>query len=205
MSDGEILEEHDQLPPIELRTNRLVLLALDPDQLRLLLSDPQTLESQLGYRLSRAVVTKTVRRAIGLKLSLMNQVPQFDRVWFTYWLLVVDIKHSKPFGAGLIGFKGRADGNGIVEIGYGIDEKYRGQGYTTEGVQALIDWAFEQPASPRGISAQTHRFNLASGRVLEKVGMTVYAESDEVLFWIRYKPGAGSHDGSNGKRIGRSE
>lgn len=174
---------------ISLRTDRLVLFPLTAGQMRLLLSDPLKLENQLGYRLSRSMVSKTVRRAAGMKLSEMRKIPEVDWIWITYWLLVIDIKQEESFGAGLIGFKGRPDGSGIVEIGYGIDEKCRGQGYTTEGVQALITWALEHPVGLRAVSAQTRRSNIASGRVLEKVGMNVYAESDSTLFWIRYKLG----------------
>lgn len=193
------------MPPIKLHTKRLTLLALAPGQLRLLLSDPQKLESQLGCQLSRSIITKTVRRATGVKLSRMNKIPEVDHVWYTYWLLVIDIKDDEPFGAGLIGFKGGPDGNRVLEIGYGIDEKVRGKGYTTEGVQALIAWAFEQPVGLRGISAQTRRSNFASGRVLEKVGMTVYADSDDTLYWIRYRSGVGSSGGGNGPAIDQSE
>jgi ribosomal-protein-alanine N-acetyltransferase len=135
----------------------------------------------------------------------MNKIPEVDRVWYTYWLLVIDIKDDESFGAGLIGFKGGPDENRVLEIGYGIDEKVRSQGYTTEGVQALIAWAFEQPVDLRGISAQTRRSNFASGRVLEKVGMNVYADSDDTLYWIRYRPGVGSSGGSNGPVIEQSE
>lgn len=192
MNDFEFPEDHEQLTSIRLHTDRLVLFPLTAGQMRLLLSDPQKLESQLGYPISRSMVSKTVRRAAGVKLSEMRRLPEVDWIWITYWLLVIDIKQEEPFGAGLIGFKGRPDGNRIVEIGYGIDEKYRGQGYMTEGVQALITWAFEHPVGLRAISAQTRRYNIASGRVLEKVGMSIYSESDSTLFWIRYKLGRGS-------------
>jgi ribosomal-protein-alanine N-acetyltransferase len=191
MNDIEFPEDQGQLSRISLRTDRLVLIPMAAGQLRLLVSDPKKLEGQLGYGVSRSVVSKTVRRATSVKLSEMRKLPEADRVWITYWLLVVDIKQEKPFGAGLIGFKGRSKRNGIVEIGYGIDEKYRGQGYTTEAVQALIAWAFEQPVGLKAISAQTHRSNLASGRVLEKAGMTVYAEEEDTLYWTLYRPGEG--------------
>lgn len=41
-------------------------------------------------------------------------------------------------------FKG-IDLNGIVEIGYGVSTEYKGRGYATEAVSAIMHWAIQQP------------------------------------------------------------
>lgn len=57
-----------------------------------------------------------------------------------------------------------------VGIGYGAGRAHWGKGYMTEATQAIIDWAFQQPSLYR-VYATTDVENVASQRVLEKVGM----------------------------------
>lgn len=70
----------------------------------------------------------------------------------------------------------------VVEIGYGVDEAFRGRGLATEAVGALVDWG-------RGredvgvILAETLTANLPSRRVLEKCGFRRRGESTDALFW----------------------
>ncbi len=68
--------------------------------------------------------------------------PEKELPWITYWLIRVP---PEGFGAGLIGFKGLPDQNGVVEVGYGIDPEFRNFGYTTEALGGLIQWAFDDP------------------------------------------------------------
>ena len=77
---------------------------------------------------------------------------------------------------------------GEAEIGYGIDLTYRGQGYTTEAVRALIAWAFDNPGCRSVIAPDTPHSNVGSNRVLEKAGMSVYEESPEALSWRIERP-----------------
>ena len=55
-------------------------------------------------------------------------------------------------------------------IGYGAARAHWGQGYVPEATRAVIDWAFQQPSIYR-VYATTDVENVASRRVLEKVGM----------------------------------
>jgi RimJ/RimL family protein N-acetyltransferase len=59
----------------------------------------------------------------------------------------------------------------IGELGYWIAVQHWGRGYATEAVRAVIEYAFEHFELNR---VQAHLFdgNIASQRVLEKVGMT---------------------------------
>jgi RimJ/RimL family protein N-acetyltransferase len=176
---------------IELRTDRIRLVALTAWQLRLFLADQRQLESELGYSISRSIVYEPVPRAIHMKLAMMEAIDpdttvdkaeetRPNHLWLTYWLIVII---GEAFGAGLIGFKGRPDDRGQVEIGYGIDAAYRNQGYTTEAVEALIAWAFQAPECRAVIAPGTYRSNIASNRVLAKVGMRVCAETPETVSW----------------------
>ena len=57
-----------------------------------------------------------------------------------------------------------------VGIGYGAARAYWGKGYVPEATRAIIDWAFQQPSIYR-VYATTDVENVASRRVMEKVGM----------------------------------
>lgn len=169
----------------EIQTERLNLIALTANQLHLLLDAPEQLEQQLGFPISRENIADPVRRAVGMKLAKMAAAAKELHPWCTYWLVVIA---AVPYGAGLAGFKGAPDEDGIVEIGYGIDPAYRNQGYTTEAVQALIAWAFQDPACSSVIAPGTRKDNPASNRVLAKVGMRVYDEAEDALSWRIEKP-----------------
>ena len=169
---------------LELQTERLRLIALTMEQLTLYLTAPQELERELGFPVSRAILTQTVRRAIGIKISRMTSAEETLHPWYTYWLIVIP---DAVYGAGLAGFKGYPNRLGEAEIGYGIDPDYRDRGYMTETVRALIDWAFQEPDCTSVIAPGTLKSNIASNRVLAKVGMYVYEETDDTLSWRIFK------------------
>lgn len=60
---------------------------------------------------------------------------------------------------------------GWAELGYWIGAPYRGKGYVSEALRAIIDTTFEH-LDLRRIQAHYKNTNLASGRVMEKNGMT---------------------------------
>lgn len=84
--------------------------------------------------------------------------------WFAIWF--IRLKDGTHIGE--LCFKG-VDDEGMSEIGYGIDEEFRGAGYATEAVGAVAEWAFRQPGI-NGIVAETDADNVLSIRVLEKCG-----------------------------------
>lgn len=165
---------------LEIRSERLELIPLTRHQLELYLANPQQLEQELGFAISRSILTERVQRAIAMKVARMAQAAENVHAWYTYWLIVVG---REPFGAGLAGFKGYPDQDGQVEIGYGIDPSYQGQGYTTEAVRALIAWAFREPACQSIVAPDTKKWNVASNRLLAKAGMHVDDEIDDARFW----------------------
>jgi ribosomal-protein-alanine N-acetyltransferase len=166
----------------QLQTKRLDLIALSAAQLRFYLEQPSFLEQELGFPISRTIITERVQRAIRMKLARMAHVEDKRLAWYTYWLLV--IRGTPPFGAGLIGFKGFPDQAGEAEIGYGIDPDYQRKGYTTEAVQRMIAWAFEEAACMSVVARDTKKSNVASLRILAKLGMTVYDESEDA-YWLK--------------------
>jgi RimJ/RimL family protein N-acetyltransferase len=62
-------------------------------------------------------------------------------------------------------------GHESAELGYFIGVPYWNRGYTTEAARGLIDYGFEQMGLNRIVAFHMTR-NPASGRVMEKAGMT---------------------------------
>ena len=84
--------------------------------------------------------------------------------WYAIWMIEkTDGTHIGDFC-----FKGLRE-DGIAEIGYGILEEHRGQGYATEAVQAACQWAFGH-AEVELLEAETDAGNAVSQRVLQKCG-----------------------------------
>ncbi|RCJ24323.1 acetyltransferase [Nostoc minutum NIES-26] len=71
---------------------------------------------------------------------------------------------------------------GSLEIGYYIAPSYRQQGYASEATKAVIDWALSQP-SVQSVTAGCDPDNIASKRVLEKIGMQLIESREKVLVW----------------------
>jgi RimJ/RimL family protein N-acetyltransferase len=80
------------------------------------------------------------------------------------WLVVLD---STVIGD--CGTLGGLRPSGDIEIGYGLAEPYRGQGYGTELVQGLAGWLATQPGVRR-VVAGTLPDNVPSRKVLERAG-----------------------------------
>lgn len=153
--------------PNIIRTSRLELVALSFEQLQSTLRCIPDLASELDTLLVPALVDGNARRAVSMKIEKMQNMPVLDHPWQTYWLIILSAENT---GVGLVGFKGKPDASGAVEIGYGIDPGYQGKGYMTEAVGALANWAFAHPEC-KAITAHGVRFdNLASQKVLEKNG-----------------------------------
>jgi RimJ/RimL family protein N-acetyltransferase len=172
----------------EIQTERLRLIALTSNQLELYRDAPHQLERELGVSIPRDDVSAPLHRAIDMKVRKMAHAAEADHPWYTYWLIVIAAQST---GAGMAGFKGVPNARGEVEIGYGIDPAHRNRGYTTEAARGLIDWAFQAPRCRSVVAPDTLKANVASNRVLEKLGMHVYGETDDARHWRLDRPDEG--------------
>ena len=87
--------------------------------------------------------------------------------WYAIWM--IELKDGTHVGE--LCFKGLS-ADGIAEIGYGICEEYQSNGYATEAVKAILEWAFSHPEVVT-VEAETDPDNTASIRVLEKCGFAL--------------------------------
>ena len=88
------------------------------------------------------------------------------RIWYAIWNM--ELKNNPKTIAGDFCFKGLGD-DGVVEIGYGLKEEYRHQGYMTEAVIAITEWALSQDGVKK-LEAETDAKNIASQKVLFRSG-----------------------------------
>ncbi len=90
-----------------------------------------------------------------------------DRFDASYWLVVRDAATREPLG--LCGVVPTRLGLDLPDLGYAILARHSGQGYATEAAAAVLAEALGPLGHPR-LAAFTSLANLASQRVLEKIG-----------------------------------
>jgi [ribosomal protein S5]-alanine N-acetyltransferase len=162
-----------------LHTPRLSVQALTEAQLQVCYADRQQFGAEFGIPVLESPFTPVVLRAIQSKLAKMRLVPTERHPWFTYWLIV---HRELNLGIGLVGFKGAPNGPAKVEIGYGLAHEQQGHGFMTEAARALVSWALSQPECT-GVTAWTTSDNVASHRVLEKVGFVQDGQHGDQWHW----------------------
>lgn len=99
------------------------------------------------------------------------------------WLAIRQ-DNGKPVGD--LGFKGKPDQDGVVEVGYGIVPDEQNQGLATEAVEALIGWAFSTGQATKVI-AECLADNTASIKVLQKLVMRQTGTDQGMVYWERAK------------------
>ncbi len=126
------------------------------------------------------LILEEQKNAINKKIIKMKNVATELHDWYTYWHI---IKNNEIMG--MIGFKGI--NNGEAEVGYGILEKYEGNGYVTKALNLIIDWAFSHENCKIITASKVLKNNHGSQRVLEKNGFKKIREDDESFYYIRSK------------------
>ena len=89
-----------------------------------------------------------------------------NRIWYAVWNM--ELKNAPETIVGDFCFKGLGK-DGVVEIGYGLREEFRHQGYMVETVKVITEWAL----SRKGVyfvEAETDPENVASQNVLSRAG-----------------------------------
>jgi ribosomal-protein-alanine N-acetyltransferase len=135
----------DQNP---IKTKRLILTPLTAKQLA-------ALEAQEQDELLRGALVSMRKNVV--------EDPGFA-LWYTGWQ--VSLKNGGT-PVGLLGFHGPV-ADQTVELGYEIQQEYRGNGYCEEAAKALISWAFGCDGV-YFISVLAAECNAASNHILEKL------------------------------------
>jgi ribosomal-protein-alanine N-acetyltransferase len=95
------------------------------------------------------------------------------------WLITCD-------GAviGECGLKHAPGPGGSAEIGYGLAHTWRANGYGTEAVGGLIGWLGGLSACRR-VTAEVHETNVASRRLLERLGFAIDESAPPYVWYAR--------------------
>ena len=151
---------------ITLQTERLKLIALTYEQVEMFTHLDSRFEDALGLERSDRELTLQYRNALRkYTLNWIKDDPE-NYLFATVWVIVEKASNTV---AGDIGFKRKADSDGYIEIGYSTQPKYRIQGYITEAIGAMVNWAFTHP-EVKAVIAETREDNIPSIKALKKNG-----------------------------------
>ncbi len=160
-----------------LQTERLLLYPLNANQLALYAQDIPTLEKELGVSYQAEAVEGFFQTILQGQVTKVLENQQ-TYLYHTFWLL---IRKEDRVVVGSADFKSPPNENGEIEIGYGLGSAFVGNGYMSETVKAMCQWALAQPEVTHVI-AETEKDNLPSQNVLTRCGFTQYKQED-TLWW----------------------
>lgn len=108
----------------------------------------------------------------------LDKLPFVDPQNAGYWLYYAVLRREEgPVLIGVAGFKWPPH-EGSIEIGYGVLEQYRRQGFATEMVDAFVRFAFSHD-DMHEVTAETYPELIASIGVLEKNGFQLVGPGSE--------------------------
>jgi len=164
-----------------IQSQRLQMIPLTHAQLLLLKQNRKLLELSLGLTPSAMLIDPLYLKEIDDAFDnfwLPNTLAFPDKyLWYTGWEIV--LKNTNTVIGGM-GFAGYPNDAGEAEIGYMIDANQHNQGYATEALQLLSQWAFTHEFV-KAIIVHTYADNLPSRRILEKCGFTLMNEVEDLL------------------------
>lgn len=160
-------------------TPRLELRRTTAEQVRALAEGSAAFTRQFGLAVADGYLD--FPEALNYSLSKMATAG-IHAPWWSPFLIV---QPEDRLVIGMCGFKGPADRDGLVEIGYGIAAQHRGQGLATEAAAALVNEARRCIKLARVIAHTLPETN-ASTRVLTKLGFYHAAtvnDPEDGLIW----------------------
>lgn len=159
-----------------LETRRLTLIPFSLQLKQAAVKERGRLPEMLGVAVPDAWPGPDMAQALPFFIEIMQREPAGE-VWDG-----IIIHKADQVAIGCMGFHGKPNKAGMVEIGYNVIPAYQGEGYATEMAQQIIAWAFQTPGI-NTITAQCLKDNAGSIRVLEKVGMHRLASKGPMLRW----------------------
>ena len=166
-----------------IETARLVLVPLTLQMVEAVFAgDRDRAEALAGARLPDAWPGRAlIERAFSADLDAIRGDPE-ARLWGDRLMIARD----EPRIVGSVIFHGRPQGEGIAEVGYGVELESQGRGFATEATRVCVDWALAQ-AECAAVTATTYPWHRASLRVIEKLGMAQVGTREHDLFgelWV---------------------
>lgn len=141
------------------------------------MDDPQSLSTRIGAIVPHDWPQEDLREALPYFVARLEEDP-LSSAWFV-WVIV---SKADRIVVGDIGFKGRPDAHGTVEIGYSILPAYRNRGFASEAANAMVCLA-GKTVGVRKVVAECARDNAPSIRVLAKLNMVRTHEDEGIIRW----------------------
>lgn len=159
-----------------IRTARLDLVPASLPELRASLEDRQTLSNLLHAAVPASwppplLDSDALEWTVG-RLRSGETEPH----WQMWWIILRESERRTLIGTS--GFKGPPARDGTVEVGYGIVTDRHRQGYATETVRGLLDFAFAKPEVQRVIAETLPELEPSKG-VLDKTGFRFIGDGSE--------------------------
>lgn len=162
-------------------TDRLELIPCSHEIGNIMVKNKNALKSILGLDISANWLLEEIKDFLRVYFELLQSDPSL--LGWGIWIIVY--KNEQKI-IGDIGFKGKPDNEGNIEIGYYIVPEYRRHGYCHEASNELVEWAFKQSLVNK-IIAECDRDNISSIRTLEKLNMDLRDRSESILKWELHK------------------
>jgi RimJ/RimL family protein N-acetyltransferase len=160
-----------------IETDRLYLIPLTAKQLRLWVEDIPSLEKELNCQYCAEPMVGTFLDIVKGQIDITEK----DAANFLYHTFLFLIRKTDRVVVGTADFKNVPNKDNEVEIGYGLGKGFEHNGYMTEAVQAMCNWAIAQNNISHVI-AETDIDNLQSQNVLRRCGFVEYKQN-ETVWW----------------------
>lgn len=166
-----------------IETERLLLIPLTHDLLKLCQQNRANMEVKLGLNLSDMLIDPVylteLEDAIENFWIPMTAANPDRYQWYTNWEIVLK---KERLAIGGIGFIGYPDETGQTETGFMLDKNFHCRGYAKEALIGISNWAFTHD-DVKSIIARTAEDNLPSRKLLERAGfLPVKQEADLVIY-----------------------
>lgn len=160
-----------------IQTERLELIPLTWQQLRLWIEDIKALNEELGCSYQAEPMEGFFLEIVKGQLEITKRDCE-NYIWHSFWFL---IRKTDRVVVGSADFKDIPNDRKEVEIGYGLGNAFEHNGYMTEAVQAMCDWAMKHQTVTHVI-AETDTDGFTSQRVLQRCGF-VEEKRAETIWW----------------------
>ncbi|MEZ4359068.1 MAG: GNAT family N-acetyltransferase [Kofleriaceae bacterium] len=152
------------MPPLELRTTRLLVRFCTPELLRAELAGNAALGAALGARV--AAEWPPGEHNLDAVRYFLETPGELRDGWANYYAITLPRPEAPATLVASIGYQGRPDGAGRVEIGYSVVASWRRRGIATEALGAMLADAAQRGL--RSMVAHARPDNHASRAVLTK-------------------------------------
>jgi len=158
-------------------TDRLILIPVTLQMTTLLLCDNRTEIEHIGIQMSEHWPTPDTKDILPMVHETLKRhgAPS----GFEFWMILCK---DNNMVIGDIGFHGKPDKNGEVEVGFGLVREVWNKGYGYEALKGIVDWIKMQEGI-KTLKADCLIDNVASRRILEKIGLEEIYRNDEYIFW----------------------